>query len=143
MRSKLLCLAVAVAVLSLAAGAADAQPGPVRGRESNAPPWAGPAVPGGLRDLGDPRVIDRERFPSGRPGKPGIPDRPQFVDFQREVKQVPLEPVHLSPSVVADVKLSKPEPPWWLRFLPHAIIAILGAGGAGAGAASRVRSEER
>ena len=127
MQSKLLCLAVAVAVLSLAAGAADAQPGPVRGRESNAPPWAGPAVPGGLRNLGDPGVIDRERLLPGRPGQPGVPDGPQFVDFQREVKQVPLEPVHLSPSVVTDLKSSKTEPaPWRLRFLPYAIIALLG-----------------
>ena len=54
---------------------------------------------------------------------------------------MPLEPVHLSSSVVTDLKSSKTEPaPWWLRFLPHAIIALLGAG---AGAASRVRSEER
>ena len=70
MQSKLLCLAVAV--LSLAAGAADAQPGPVRGRESNAPPWAGPAVPGGLRNLGDPGVIDRERLLPGRRGSPAF-----------------------------------------------------------------------
>jgi hypothetical protein len=141
MRSKLLCLAVAVAVLSLVAGAADAQPGPVRGRESNPPPWAGPAVPGGLRDLGDPRVIDRERFPPGRPGQPGVPDGPQFVDFQREVKQVPLPLVDSSRSLAFDLKMSKPEPPpGWLRFLPYAIIPILAAG---AGAASRVRSEER
>jgi hypothetical protein len=142
MRSKLLCLAVAVAVLSLVAGAADAQPGPVRGRESNLPPWAGPAVPGGKRDLGAPRVIDRERLLPGRPGQPGVPDGPKFVDFQREVKQVPLEPVHLSPSVVADLKSSKPELPPWLRYLPYGIIPILAAG-AGLRAASRVRSEER
>jgi hypothetical protein len=143
MRSKLLCLAVAVAVLSLAAGAADAQPGPVRGRESNPPPWAGPAVPGGLRDLRDPRVIDRERLQPGRPGQPGVPDRPQFVDFQREVKLEPLRLVDSSRLPVSDLKMSKPEPSPWLRFLPHAIIALLAAGGAGAGAARRGRSEER
>jgi hypothetical protein len=56
MRNKLLCLAVAVAVLSLAAGAVDAQPGPVRGRESNLPPWQ--------------QELEKLRKDSGLPGGP-------------------------------------------------------------------------
>jgi hypothetical protein len=125
MPNRLLWLAGPVAVLSLVAGAMNAQPGP--------------GVIGGLPDLGDPPVVDREHFP---PGQPAVPDAPRFVELPPEVKLAPLPPVDFSPSVVPILPLSKPEPPpWWLRYLPHAIIAFLGAlGGAGASAAGRVRS---